>query len=174
MEYRDRFCNALTKKLGYSVSDFVEECIKDVENHLEKPLTPAEGKFDDLLAESIAIFARITIGTAQKAVKYAKGKARVSEVVVDDTTDIFSLYKKVAQMTGYSETEIQTMKFDCWYIDVAANIQDRIFSAMRNEGFSDFQLNAVWIDCGPKVDRNLEDDHVHIREGFFILEGTGR
>lgn len=157
--YRDRFCNALATKL-YS-QHFAEECIKDVEKHLEEEISPFEGKFDTLLAETIAIYTGSAIGTAQKAVKYARKRARINE----------SLYMETARKVGYSEAEINEMEFDCTKITVAPSIKERIFAWLAARGAVDSMGGSLWVCHGPKVDENLKENHVCIQDGFFIFGG---
>ena len=165
--YRDRFCSALATKLWSQ--HFAEECIKDVEKCLEEEISPFEGKFDTLLAETIAIYTGSAIGTAQKAVKYARKRARINEVVVDNALTIMSLYVETARKVGYSAAEINEMEFDCTKITVAPSIKERIFAWLAARGAVDSMGGSLWVCYGPKVDENLEKDHVCIQDEFFIF-----
>lgn len=84
----------------------------------------------------------------------------------DYANGIIKLYERAAELTGAVVGPED--KFDCRYIEIAENIQDKFFEYYEANGYGSEDIMMLLLMAGPKVNKELKPNEVKALDNFII------
>lgn len=84
----------------------------------------------------------------------------------DYANGITKLYERAAELTGAVVGPED--KFDCRYIEIAENIQDKFFEYYEANGYGNDDIMTLLLMVGPKVNPELNRNEVIVQDNFVL------